>query len=241
MRNCIPEVTEAVVIEDFYRNSMTRISSEPYCRKRRPPPNNCFERQTSTSPLTSGPRTSSEVQNLHHRHHGATRTSNLTGTRRRGLVRRYMPSNPPSLEPEVRPVEANGHWMTSSTPSVCTTRTCATPYGTIGTSSTLSDMADRSSLYHLPHHEEGPASLGSLINQKGEGVEHSHVLIGRSTSSSEDTGRRRTEGNRSSTTDRSWQQPQMPSTLSVVGACNNLQPSRSMAQLRPPRQVPAPR
>jgi hypothetical protein len=93
----------------------------------------------------------------------------------------------------------NGHWMTSSTPSAHTTRTCATPYGSAGTSSTPSDTADHSSLYHLPHHEEGPASLGSLSNQKGEGVEQSHALIGRSTSSSEDTGRRRTEGNKSST------------------------------------------
>jgi hypothetical protein len=128
---------------------MTRPSSEPYCRKRRPPPNNCFERQTSTSPLTSGPRTSSEEQNLHHRRHGATRTSNPTGAGRRGPVRRYTSPNHPSLEPEVRPAEANRHWMTSSTPSAHTTRTCATPYETTGTSSTLSDTADRSSLYHL--------------------------------------------------------------------------------------------
>jgi hypothetical protein len=143
---------------------MTQPSSEPYSRKRRPPLNNCSERQTSTSPLTSGLRTSSEVRNLHHRHHGATRTSNLTGAGRRGLVSRYMPSDHPSLEPEVRPMEANGHWMTSSTPSARTTRTCATPYGTVGTSSTPSDTADRSSLYHLPHHEKGPASPSSLSN-----------------------------------------------------------------------------
>jgi hypothetical protein len=38
----------------------TRPSSKPYCKKGRPPLNNCFERQTSTSPLASGPRTSSE-------------------------------------------------------------------------------------------------------------------------------------------------------------------------------------
>jgi hypothetical protein len=182
---------------------MTRPSSKPYCRKRRPLPNNCFERQTSTSPLTSGPKTSSGVQNLHHQHHGATRTSNLIGARRRGLVRRYMPPDPPSLEAEVCPAKANGHWMTSSAPNVRTIRTCATPYGTVGTSSTPSDTADYSSLYHLPHHEEGPASLGSLSNQKGEGVEHSHALTGRSMSSSEDTGHRRTESSRSSTIDRS--------------------------------------
>jgi hypothetical protein len=30
-------------------------------------------------------------------------------------------------------------------------------------------MADRSSLYHLPHHKEGLASLGGLSNRKGEG------------------------------------------------------------------------
>jgi hypothetical protein len=81
-------------------------------------------------------------------------------------------------------VEANRHWMTSSMPSARTTRTCATPYGTVGTSNTPPDMTDRSSLYHLPHCEEGPASPGSLSNQKGEGMEHSHALTGRSTLSS---------------------------------------------------------
>jgi hypothetical protein len=117
-------------------------------------------------------------------------------------MRRYMPPDH-SFEPEVRPMEAKGHWMTSSTPSVRTTRTCATPYETVGTSSTPPDTADRSSLYHLPHREEGPGSPGSLSNQKEEGVEHSHALIGRSTSSLEGTGRRRIEGSRSSMTDRS--------------------------------------
>jgi hypothetical protein len=148
---------------------MTRLSSEPYCRKRQPPPNNYFDRRTSTSPLTSGPRTSSEEQNLHHRHHGATRTSNPTGAGRKGHVRRYTPLDHPLLEPEVRPAEANGHLLTYLMPNARTTWTCATPYRTAGTSSTPSDMADRSSLYHLPHHEEDPASPGSLNSQKGRG------------------------------------------------------------------------
>jgi hypothetical protein len=176
---------------------MTRPSSEPYCRKRRPPLNNYFKKQTSTSPLMSGPRTSLVVQKRHHRQHDVIRTNKLTGTGRRGLVRRYMPPDHLSLKPEVHPAEANRHWMTSSTPSARTTRTCATPYGTVGTSSTPSDMADHSCLYHLPHHEEGPASPDSLSNQKGEGAEHSRVLTRRSTSSSEDTDRRRTGGSRS--------------------------------------------
>jgi hypothetical protein len=143
---------------------MTRPSSEPYCRKHRPPPNNYFERRTSTLPLTSGPRTSSEERNLHHRHRSATRTSNTTGVGRRGLVRRSTPSDHPLLVPEGHPVEASGHWTTLSTPSSHTTRTCATPYGIVGTSNTPSEMADRSSLYHLPHHEEGLVSPGSLSN-----------------------------------------------------------------------------
>jgi hypothetical protein len=106
--------------------------------------------------------------------------------------------------PRGHPVEASGHWMTSFTPSARITRTCATPYETVGTSSTPSDTANHSSLYHLPHHEEGLASPGSLSNQKGEGAEHSHALTERSMSSSEDMGRRRTEDNRSSMTGRSW-------------------------------------
>jgi hypothetical protein len=151
----------------------------------------------------NGPRTSSEVQNLLHLRHRATRTNNLIGAGRRGLVRRYMPPDHPSLKPEVRPVEANGHSMTSSAPSARTTRTCAPPCGTVGISSTSSDTVDRSSLYHLPHREEGLASPGSLSRKKGEEVGHSRALTGRSTSSSEGTERRRTGGSRSSTTDRS--------------------------------------
>jgi hypothetical protein len=118
-------------------------------------------------------------------------------------MRRCISLDPPSLGPEGHPAEANEHWTTSSTPSARTTRTCATPYGTAETSRTLSDTVDRSSLYHLPHHEVGLASPDSLSNQKGEGVEHSHALTGRSMSSSEDMGRRRTEDNRSSMTGRS--------------------------------------
>jgi hypothetical protein len=56
----------------------------------------------------------------------------------------------------------------------------------------------------------GPGEPRQPQQQEGEGVEHSHALTGRSTSSSEDTGRRRTEGSKSSTTDRYWWQPLVP-------------------------------
>jgi hypothetical protein len=148
---------------------MTRPSSKPYYRKRLPLPNNCSEKHTSTSPWMNRPRTSSEVRNPLHPRHDATRTSNLTGTGRRGLVRRCKPPGHPSLEPTVHRVEVYGHWMKSSMPSARTTRTCATPYGTAGTSSTLSGTTDHSSLYRLPHREESLASPGSLSSSKGEG------------------------------------------------------------------------
>jgi hypothetical protein len=117
----------------------------------------------------SGPKTSSEVRNLHHPRHGATRTSNLTSVGRRGPVRRYTPPDHPSLEPVVRPVEVYGHWLKSSMPSAHTTRTCATLYRTAGISSTPSGTAERSSLYHLPHHEEDLESPSSLSKQEGGG------------------------------------------------------------------------
>jgi hypothetical protein len=192
------------------RDLTTRPSSEPFCRKRRTPPNSCSEKRTSTSPLTNGPRTSLGEQNLHHQHRGATRTSSPTYIGKRGLVRRSMSPDHPSHVSEGHPVEASGHWTTSSMPSARTKRTCATPCGTAETSSIPSGMADHSSLYHLPHHEEGLASPGSLSNRKGEGVEHFHALTGKSTSSSEDMGHRRTEGGKSSTTGRSWWQPLVP-------------------------------
>jgi hypothetical protein len=80
-----------------------------------------------------------------------------------------MLSDHPSLVPEEHPMEASRHWATSSMPCAHTTRTCDTPCGTAGISSTPSGMVDRSSVYHFPHHEEGLASPGSLSNQKWEG------------------------------------------------------------------------
>jgi hypothetical protein len=114
---------------------MTRPLSEPYCRRRRPPLSSCFEKRTSTSPLTNGLRTSSGEQNPRHQHHGATRTSSPTSVGRRGHVKRSTPPDHPSLVPEGHPAEASEHWTTSSTPSVRTTRICTTPCGTVETSS----------------------------------------------------------------------------------------------------------
>jgi hypothetical protein len=71
-------------------------------------------------------------------------------------------------------------------------------------------MADPSNLYHLPHHEEGPVNLDDLSSRKREEVEHFHASTERSTSSSEDTGHKKTKGSRSSTIDRYWWRPPVP-------------------------------
>jgi hypothetical protein len=71
-------------------------------------------------------------------------------------------------------------------------------------------MVDPSNLYHLPHHEEDPENLDNLSSRKGEEAKHSHASTERSTSSSEDMGRKRTKGSRSSTIDRYWWQPPVP-------------------------------
>jgi hypothetical protein len=201
---------------------MTQPSSEPYCRRRRPPPSSCFGKRTSTSPLTNGLRTSSGERTLLRLHHGATRTSNPTSVGRRGFVKRSTPLDHPSIVPEVHPAEASGHWTTTLMPSACITRISATPCGTAETSSILSGMADRSSLYHLLHHEEGLASPGDLSNRKGEEMEHSRASTGRSTSSLEDTGHGKTKGSRISTTDRYWWQPPVPSPH--IGGMNTRSP-----------------
>jgi hypothetical protein len=97
-----------------------------------------------------------------------------------------------------------GHWTKSLTPNVRTTRTCATPCGTAETSNILSGMADRSSHYHLPSHEESLASPGSLSSRKRGGVELSHAFTGRSTSYLEAMRHKKTGGNKSSMIGRSW-------------------------------------
>jgi hypothetical protein len=186
---------------------MTRPSSEPYFKRRRLPPSSCSGRRTSTSPPTNGLRTSSKERSLHHRHHDATRTNNLTSIGRRGLATRFTPPDHPSHVSEGHPVEENEHWTTSSTPNVCTTRTCATPFGTAETSSTPSGTTDPSNLCHLPHHEEDPENLDNLSSRKGEEAEHSPTSTERSTSSSADTGLKRARGNKSSTTVRYWLRP----------------------------------
>jgi hypothetical protein len=180
---------------------MTRPSSEPYSKRRWLPPNNYVDKQTSTSPWMSEPRTSSEAQNPRH---DGIRTSSRTSAGKKGLARRCTPPGHLSLEPATHPSEECGHWTKSSTPSVRTTRTCTTPCETTEASNIPSSMAGRSNHYHLPRHEESLASPGSLSSRKRGEVELSLVLTGRSMLSSEAMGHKKIGGNKSSTIGRSW-------------------------------------
>jgi hypothetical protein len=65
-------------------------------------------------------------------------------------------------------------------------------------------MADHSSHYHLPRHEERLASPGNLSSRKMGGVELSRALTGRSTLSLDVMGHKKIGGNKISTTDRFW-------------------------------------
>src|SRR5688572_25152812 len=167
---------------------MTRFLSEPYCKRRRLPLRSCSGKPTSTSPLTSGPRTSSEEQSPHQQHHDATRTSRPTSAGRRGLAKKYTPPDHPPLAPEEDLVEANARWTTSSTPSARTTRICATLSATAGISSTPSGMADPSNLYHLLLRGEDQTNHDNPISRRKGEAELSRALTGRSTSSSVDMG-----------------------------------------------------
>jgi hypothetical protein len=114
-----------------------------------------------------------------------------------------LPDHPP-LAPEEDLAEVNARWTTSSTPSAHTTKTCATPFGTAETSSTLWGTADPSNLCHLPHHEEDLENLDNPNNRREEEVEPSRASTEKSTSSSVGMGRKKARDNKSSTTVRYW-------------------------------------
>jgi hypothetical protein len=83
-------------------------------------------------------------------------------------MKRSTPPDRPPLTPEEDLEEANARWTTSSTPSVRTTRTCATPSGTTGISSIPSGTVDPSNLYLLPHREEGQENRDSPNSRRRE-------------------------------------------------------------------------
>jgi hypothetical protein len=220
---------------------MTRPSSAPYYKKRRLLLSSCSRKPTSTSPSMNELRTSSKEQSLHRRHRDATRTNNSTNVGRRGLVKKSTPPDHPPLVPEEDLAEANARWTTSSMLSARTTRTCATPFGTAETSSIPWGAADPSNLYRLPHHEEDLENLDNPNSRRGRRW-------------SLPTHRRRSQHHLR----RTWvarkqkaTKAQRPSDIggnrwtslpvSMVRTPDHLHSDGSVAQLRPPKKIPAPR
>jgi hypothetical protein len=103
------------------------------------------------------------------RHRDATRINNPTNVGKRGLVKKSTPPDHPPLVPEEDLAEANARWTTSSTPSACTTRICATPFGTAGTSSIPWGTADPSNLCRLPRQKEDLENLDNPNSRRGGG------------------------------------------------------------------------
>jgi hypothetical protein len=104
-----------------------------------------------------------------------------------------------------------------------------------------SGMTNHSSLYHLPHLEEGLVNLDDLSNRKGRrwsipsrrrrGQRHlRRTRVAKEQKATEAQRPADTGGNH-----------QYPRPLSVVGTPDHLYPGRSMAQFRSSGQVTAPR
>jgi hypothetical protein len=137
-------------------------------------------------------------------------------------------------------VEANACWTTSSTPSARTTRTCATPFGTAGTSSTPLGTVDLSSLYLLLRRGRtrtattpttGGGRRWSLRARRQRGQCHLRRtwIIGEQETTKAQRSPNIGSDHRSSR------------SLPMVGAPDHFHSGRSVAQLRPPGQIPAPR
>jgi hypothetical protein len=109
MRNRIPEVTEAAVIDDLYRGSNDSAFIRAILQKAPTTSKQLFREADLYIIADEWAQDLIGGRNLHHRHHGATRTSSPTSVGRRGPVKRSMVSDHLSLVLERHPVEASGH------------------------------------------------------------------------------------------------------------------------------------
>jgi hypothetical protein len=126
--------------------------------------------------------------------------------------------------------------MRSLTFRAHTTRICDTPCGIAGISRTLSGMADRFNRCHLPLHVESPPNQVNLNSREVVVVARlSRASIRKLTSSLEDTGCKKTEGNRNSLTGRFWWPQTALRPIPMVETHDILQSGRPVAQLRSPR------
>jgi hypothetical protein len=179
MRNRIPEVAEATVIEDLYRGSNNPVFVRAILQKA-PATSEQLFRETNIY-ITMDERAHDLIIGTKLVLPVPRKDTNQQPNKR-WEKRKCTPPGHLQLEPTARPAVGSGHWMRSSTPSARTTRTSDTPCKTAEISKTPSDMADHSRRYHLPLLEESLLSLGSLSSRREVDAKPSHTSIGRSMS-----------------------------------------------------------
>jgi hypothetical protein len=207
MRNRIPEVTEAAVIEDFYRGSNDSAFVRAILQKAPTTSEELF--READLYITADERAQDLIGGAKPAPAAPRRDTNQQPDKRweKRPREEVHAAGPPASRARGGPRGGERTLDASSTPSARTTRTCATPFGTAGTSSIPLGMADPSNLYPLLHREEDQKNHDSPSSRRREEEEPSRALTGRSTSSSADMERRRTKDSKSSTIARYWWRP----------------------------------
>jgi hypothetical protein len=206
MRNRIPEVTEAAVIEDFYRGSNDSAFVRAILQKAPTTSEELFREADlyitaderaqdligGTKPAPAAPRRDANQQpdkRWEKRPREEVHAAGPPASRARGGPRGGERTLDDILDAQCPYHKDMRH----------TLRNCR--------DFKHSDTADPSNLYLLLHRGEDQMNHDNLIGRRREEEELSHASTGRSTSSLADMGRRRTKDNKSSTTARYWWRP----------------------------------
>jgi hypothetical protein len=216
MRNRIPEVAEAAVIEDFYRGSNDSAFIRAILQKASTTSEQLFrevdlyltadERAQDliggAKPAPAAPRRDTNQQpdkRWEKRPHEEVHAAGPPASRARGAPRGGERTLDDILDAQCPYHKDMRH----------TLRNCRDFKHSVGNNRPFQPLPP-------PPLEEDPENLDSLNNRKGEEAEHSHASTEKSTSSSVDMGRKKARGNRSSTTVRNWWRPPVHPPVSMV-------------------------
>jgi hypothetical protein len=207
MRNRIPEVTEAAVIEDFYRGSNDLAFVRTILQKAPTTSEQLF--READLYITTDERAQDLIGGVKPAPAAPRRDTNQQPDKRweKRPREEVHDVGPPASRARGGPRGGERMLDDILDASARTTRTCATPFGTAETSSTPSGTADPSNLYLLLHRGEDQENRDNPSNRRREEVEPSRVSTERSTSSSADMDRRRTRDNKSSMIAKYWWRP----------------------------------
>jgi hypothetical protein len=207
MRNRIPEVAEAAVIEDFYRGSNDSAFVCAILQKAPTTSEQLFREADlyitadegaqnligGAKPAPPAPRRDTNQKpdkRWEKRPREEVHTTGPPASRARGGPRGGERTPDDILDAQCPYHKDMRH----------TLRNCRDFKHSVGT-------ANPSNLCRLPHHEEDLENLDNPNSRRGEEVEPSHALTKKSTSSSADMGRKKARGHKSSTTVRYWWRP----------------------------------